>query len=42
VDQAPDPAWHYVIVGLGEGVPVVRSYRIVGGEVEEEPVVLRE
>ncbi len=42
VDQAPDPAWHYVIVGLGEGMPVVRSYRIVDGAVEEEPVALRE
>ena len=40
VAQAPDPAWHYVLVGLGEGAPVVRSYRIVGGTVEEEPVVL--
>ncbi len=42
VAQAPDPAWHYVIVGLGEGTPVVRSYRIVDGSVEEEPVVVRE
>ena len=42
VTQAPDPAWHYVIVGLGEGAPVVRSYRIVDGEVAEEPVVLWE
>jgi proteasome lid subunit RPN8/RPN11 len=42
VAQAPDPGWHYVIVGLGEGLPVVRSYRIVGGVVEEEPVGLRE
>ena len=30
----PDPGWHYVIVGLGEGSPVVRSYRIVDGTVE--------
>jgi len=42
VDQAPDPGWRYVIVGLGEGVPVVRSYRIVDGNVAEEPVVVRE
>jgi proteasome lid subunit RPN8/RPN11 len=42
VAQAPEPSWHYVIVGLGEGTPVVRSYRIVDGEVDEEPVVLRE
>ncbi len=40
VAQAPDPAWHYVIVGLGEGAPVVRSYRIVAGTVEEEPITL--
>jgi proteasome lid subunit RPN8/RPN11 len=40
VAQAPDPDWHYVIVGLGEGEPVVRSYRIADGAVEEEPVVL--
>ena len=40
VAQAPDPSWHYVIVGLGEGTPVVRSYRIVAGEVAEEPVEL--
>lgn len=42
VAQAPDPGWHYVIVGLGEGAPVLRSYRIVAGSVEEEPVVLGE
>jgi len=42
VAQAGVPSWHYVIVGLGEGVPVVRSYRIVDGVVDEEPVVLRE
>jgi len=40
VAQAPDPSWHYVIVGLGEGTPVLRSYRIVGDEVAEEPVAL--
>ncbi len=40
VAQAPDPAWHYVIVGLGEGAPVVRSYRIVAGTVEEEQITL--
>jgi len=40
VAQAPDPSWHYVIVGLGEGVAVVRSYRIVEAAVEEEPVMV--
>lgn len=40
VAQAPDPAWHYVLVSLRDTHPVVRSYRIVGTEVEEEPVVV--
>ena len=40
VAQAPDPAWHYVLVSLAEGAPAVRSYRIVDGNIHEEPVVL--
>lgn len=40
VAQAPDPAWHYVIVSLKDPEPVLRSYRIVDGEIAEEPVVL--
>ncbi len=40
VAQAPDPAWHYVVVSLRDIVPVVRSYLIVDGKVTEEPVVL--
>jgi len=40
VAQAPDPGWHYVLVSLADGVPVVRSYRIIGGNISEEPVVL--
>ncbi len=40
VDQAPDPAWHYVIVSLRDTHPVVRSFTIVGGEPEEESVVV--
>ena len=40
VAQAPDPTWHYVLVSLRDGVPVVRSYRIVDGNISEEPVVL--
>jgi proteasome lid subunit RPN8/RPN11 len=36
VAQAPDPTWHYVIVGLKRDVPEVRSYRIVDGEIAEE------
>jgi len=38
VAQAPDPGWHYVIVSLRQEAPVVRSYRIVDGEVTEEPL----
>jgi proteasome lid subunit RPN8/RPN11 len=40
VAQAPDPSWHYVIVSLQADAPVVRSYRIVDGNIAEEPVVL--
>ena len=38
VAQAPDPTWHYVIVGLKRDVPEVRSYRIVAGEIAEEAI----
>ena len=38
VAQAPDPSWHYVIVSLKRESPVLRSYRIVDGEVAEEAV----
>jgi proteasome lid subunit RPN8/RPN11 len=40
VAQAPDPSWHYVLVSLRDEAPVVRSYRIVDGNITEEPVVL--
>jgi [CysO sulfur-carrier protein]-S-L-cysteine hydrolase len=40
VAQAPDPDWHYVLVSLADGEPVVRSYRITAGNITEEPVVL--
>jgi proteasome lid subunit RPN8/RPN11 len=40
VSQAPDPAWHYVIVSLKYEAPVLRSYRIVDGTIAEEPVVV--
>jgi proteasome lid subunit RPN8/RPN11 len=40
VAQAPDPAWHYVIVSLKREAPELRSYRIVDGEISEEPVEL--
>jgi [CysO sulfur-carrier protein]-S-L-cysteine hydrolase len=38
VAQAPDPGWHYVLVSLKFADPVVRSFRIVDGAIEEEPV----
>jgi len=41
VAAAPDPGWHYVIVSLRDTEPTLRSYRIVGGNIEEEPVVLQ-
>ncbi len=40
VRQAPDPSWHYVIVSLRDDVPVLRSYRVIDGQVHEEPVEL--
>ena len=40
VTQAPDPGWHYVIVSLKRESAVLRSYRIVDGEIAEEPVRL--
>jgi len=40
VRQAPDPTWHYVIVSLKYDLPVLRSYRIVEGEIAEEPVTV--
>ncbi len=42
VAQAPDPGWHYVLVSLMAAEPVVRSFRIVDGVVDEEPVVVGE
>lgn len=40
VAQAPDPGWHYVIVSLKREAPETRSYRIVDGAVQEEPVAV--
>jgi [CysO sulfur-carrier protein]-S-L-cysteine hydrolase len=39
VAQAPDPEWHYVIGSLRHSLPSTRSYRIVDGEIREEPVL---
>jgi len=38
VAQAPDPGWHYVLVSLMYADPVVRSFRIVDGAIDEEEV----
>ncbi len=40
VAQAPDPQWHYLIISLRDDEPVVRSWRIVNGDVAEEPIVV--
>ncbi len=40
VAQAPDPAWHYVIVSLRDVEPSLRSYRIVDETITEEVVRL--
>ena len=40
IAQAPDPAWHYILVSLRLPTPVVRSFSIVDGKVAEEPLVL--
>jgi [CysO sulfur-carrier protein]-S-L-cysteine hydrolase len=40
VAQAPDPEWHYVLVSLRDSHPMVRSFRIVEGRIDEEPVVV--
>jgi proteasome lid subunit RPN8/RPN11 len=40
VEQAPDPTWHYVIVGLKREAPEIRSYRIGDGVISEERVAV--
>jgi proteasome lid subunit RPN8/RPN11 len=40
VTQAPDPGWHYVLVGLRHEVASTRSYRIIDGNIFEEAVVV--
>lgn len=37
----PFGGWHYIIVSLQESEPVLRSFRIVDGEVSEEVVEVR-
>lgn len=38
--EAADPFWHYVIVSLKRDRPQMRSWRIDGESVDEEPVAL--
>jgi [CysO sulfur-carrier protein]-S-L-cysteine hydrolase len=38
VAQAPDASWHYVVVSLRDVPTVLRSFRILEGEIEEETV----
>jgi proteasome lid subunit RPN8/RPN11 len=38
VMQAPDPSWHYVLVSFRDEAIALRSFRIVGGVVDEEPI----
>jgi len=38
VAQAPDPAWHYVVVSLRHELALVRSYRIADGLIAEETI----
>jgi [CysO sulfur-carrier protein]-S-L-cysteine hydrolase len=40
VAAAPDPSWHYVIVSLKRESPEARSYRIVDGQITEEPITI--
>jgi proteasome lid subunit RPN8/RPN11 len=40
VRQAVDPSWIYAIVSLRDNAPMIRAYRIVGGEIAEVSVVL--
>jgi [CysO sulfur-carrier protein]-S-L-cysteine hydrolase len=40
ISQAPYETWHYAIVSLRDDLPALRSFRIVAGEVTEEPVEL--
>ena len=40
IARAPDPGWHYVIVGLKRESPETRSYRITDGVAVEERIAL--
>ncbi len=40
IAKAPDPNWHYVLVSLRDVHPALRSWKIEGGKIEEEKVVV--
>jgi [CysO sulfur-carrier protein]-S-L-cysteine hydrolase len=40
VRQAPDPSWHYLLVSLLDSPPDLRSFRVVGDAVDEEPLAV--
>ena len=40
VASALFPEWHYVLVSLRDDAPMTRSFRIAGGKITEEPVVV--
>ncbi len=40
VRQAPDPAWHYVLVSLLDAPADLKSFRVVGGTVDEEELAV--
>ncbi len=40
VAQAPDPAWHYLIVSLRDSPAALRCFRVVGETIFEEPLVV--
>jgi proteasome lid subunit RPN8/RPN11 len=40
VAAAVDPRWHWIVISLRHFEPVVRSFRIVDGDVDQETVEL--
>lgn len=42
VAAAVDPSWHWVVVSLRRADPVLRSFLIAGGAIDEEPVEVTE
>jgi proteasome lid subunit RPN8/RPN11 len=42
VRQAPDPAWHYVLISLRDSPADIQSFRIIDGDVAPEVVDVTE